>query len=57
MSLGWRWGVLALVLGAAVGARIAWVWQTEELTKQAGGMSGSSLRKTWRMGASVNRPQ
>ncbi|QHC88716.1 lysis protein [Pseudomonas chlororaphis] len=37
MSLGWRWGVLALVLGAAVGARIAWVWQTEELTKQAGG--------------------
>ncbi|WMJ01410.1 lysis system i-spanin subunit Rz [Pseudomonas chlororaphis subsp. aurantiaca] len=37
MFLGWRWGVLALVLGAAVGARIAWVWQTDELTKQAAG--------------------
>ncbi|WP_277593069.1 lysis system i-spanin subunit Rz [Pseudomonas chlororaphis] len=37
MFLGWRWGVLALVLGAAVGARVAWVWQTDELTKQAAG--------------------
>ncbi|MGA3825334.1 lysis protein [Pseudomonas chlororaphis] len=37
MSLGWRWGVLALVFGAAVGARVAWVWQTDELTKQAAG--------------------
>ncbi|NNB41713.1 lysis system i-spanin subunit Rz [Pseudomonas chlororaphis] len=37
MSLGWRWGVLVLVLGAAVGARVAWVWQTDELTKQAAG--------------------
>ncbi|UQS92427.1 lysis protein [Pseudomonas chlororaphis subsp. piscium] len=35
MSLGWRWGALALVFGAAVGARIAWVWQTDELTNQA----------------------
>ncbi|CAI8713344.1 lysis protein [Pseudomonas chlororaphis] len=37
MSLNWRWGVLALVFGAAVGARVAWVWQTDELTKQAAG--------------------
>jgi len=35
MFLGWRWGVLALVLGAAVGARVAWVWQTDELARQA----------------------
>ncbi|WP_097140629.1 MULTISPECIES: lysis system i-spanin subunit Rz [unclassified Pseudomonas] len=37
MSLGWRWGVLALMFGAAVGARIAWMWQTDELAKQATG--------------------
>lgn len=29
--------MLALVFGAAVGARVAWVWQTDELAKQAAG--------------------
>ncbi|WIE52600.1 lysis system i-spanin subunit Rz [Pseudomonas sp. GM17] len=37
MSLGWRWGVLALVFGAAIGARLAWLWQADELEKQAAG--------------------
>jgi hypothetical protein len=37
MSLGWRWGVLALVFGAAAGARLAWWWQAEELERQASG--------------------
>ncbi len=35
MALSWRWGVLALVFGAAVGARVAWMWQTDELANQA----------------------
>ncbi|QLL15407.1 lysis system i-spanin subunit Rz [Pseudomonas chlororaphis] len=37
MSLDWRWGVLALVFGAAVGARLAWLWQADELERQAAG--------------------
>ncbi|CAI8906546.1 prophage endopeptidase [Pseudomonas chlororaphis] len=37
MALSWRWVVLALVFGAAVGACVAWVWQTDELAKQAMG--------------------
>ncbi|WIE48121.1 lysis system i-spanin subunit Rz [Pseudomonas sp. GM17] len=37
MSLGWRWGVLALVFGAAIGARLAWLWQADELERQAAG--------------------
>ncbi|AMS13262.1 lysozyme [Pseudomonas chlororaphis] len=37
MSLGWRWGALALVFGAAVGARLAWLWQAGELERQAAG--------------------
>jgi len=37
MSLGARWVLLSLVLGAAVGARLAWAWQADELEKQAAG--------------------
>lgn len=37
MSLGARWVLLSLVFGAAVGARLAWAWQADELKKQASG--------------------
>ncbi|WP_097140601.1 MULTISPECIES: lysis system i-spanin subunit Rz [unclassified Pseudomonas] len=37
MSLGARWVLLALVFGAAAGARLAWWWQAEELERQASG--------------------
>ncbi|OLF55253.1 lysis protein [Pseudomonas chlororaphis] len=37
MSLGTRLALLALVLGAAAGARLAWWWQAEELKRQAAG--------------------
>lgn len=35
MSLGARWVLLSILFGAAVGARLAWVWQADELEKQA----------------------
>ncbi|WP_252090450.1 lysis system i-spanin subunit Rz [Pseudomonas sp. MWU13-3659] len=35
MAAGWRFYLLALVLGAAGGARIAWLWQADELDRQA----------------------
>lgn len=35
MVAGWRFYLLALVLGAAGGARLAWLWQADELDKQA----------------------
>ncbi|AZC81194.1 lysis system i-spanin subunit Rz [Pseudomonas chlororaphis] len=37
MSLAARLTVLALVLGAAVGGRLAWWWQAKELERQAAG--------------------
>ncbi|UWS68436.1 lysis protein [Pseudomonas mosselii] len=37
MSLGARWVLLSLVFGAAVGARLAWAWQADELEKQTAG--------------------
>ncbi|MFF7108101.1 lysis system i-spanin subunit Rz [Pseudomonas sichuanensis] len=35
MSLGARLVLLSLLFGAAVGARLAWAWQADELEKQA----------------------
>ncbi|AMK31919.1 hypothetical protein AWT69_003282 [Pseudomonas putida] len=35
MSLGARWVLLSILFGAAVGARLAWEWQSDELEKQA----------------------
>ncbi|MCO7519191.1 MULTISPECIES: lysis system i-spanin subunit Rz [unclassified Pseudomonas] len=37
MSLGGRWVLLSFLFGAAVGARLAWEWQADELEKQAAG--------------------
>ncbi|QXH53214.1 lysis protein [Pseudomonas fakonensis] len=37
MSLGARCVLLALLFGAAVGGRMAWLWQADELEKQAAG--------------------
>ncbi|AZC37120.1 lysis system i-spanin subunit Rz [Pseudomonas chlororaphis] len=37
MSLQARLTVLALILGAAVGGRLAWWWQVKELERQAAG--------------------
>nr|WP_189659792.1 lysis system i-spanin subunit Rz [Pseudomonas farsensis] len=45
ISLGARWALLALVLGLAVGARLAWVWQANELATQAAGYEQQLAQK------------
>ena len=35
MVAGWRLTLLAMVLGAAAGACLAWMWQAQELRRQA----------------------
>ncbi|MGB9088925.1 MAG: lysis system i-spanin subunit Rz [Pseudomonas farsensis] len=37
MSLSARWVLLALLLGAALGSRLAWLWQASELQARAAG--------------------
>ncbi|MFV3383132.1 lysis system i-spanin subunit Rz [Pseudomonas sp. NY15354] len=45
MSLGARWVLLSLLLGAAVGGRLAWLWQADELQKQEAGYERQLAQK------------
>ena len=45
MSLGARWVLLSLLFGAAAGARLAWLWQADELEKQAAGYERQLAQK------------
>ncbi|MGG7634188.1 lysis protein [Pseudomonas sp. ES1] len=45
MSLGARWVLLSLLLGAAMGGRLAWLWQADELQKQEAGYERQLAQK------------
>lgn len=45
MSLGARWVLLSLLFGATVGARLAWLWQADELQKQEAGYEQQLAQK------------
>ncbi|MFJ3448070.1 lysis system i-spanin subunit Rz [Pseudomonas sichuanensis] len=45
MSLGARWVLLSLLLGAAMGGRLAWLWQGDELQQQEAGYERQLAQK------------